>query len=129
MRLAGAIGKAAYRATPTIGNVHPDKGRTRYRTRKKCGVERVDRGDGSFTERDKICTRSRTEYKTDTYCNYTVDRWQSLPPLKVSGGPQQALIWPDFRAAITTGLGAQREVSRNQTLSVIFTDQASPKTT
>jgi hypothetical protein len=98
-------------------------------SQEKCGVERVDRGDGSFTERDKICTISKTKYKTDTYCNYTVDRWQSLPPLKISGGPQQALVWPDFRAAITTGLGAQHEVSRDQTLSVIFTDQASPKTT
>jgi hypothetical protein len=86
-----------------------------------CGVERVDRGDGSFVERDKMCTRHRTVNVPDTYCNYTVDRWISAGEMKSIGNASEALIWPDFRPKLTAGLGAEREASRKQILNILFT--------
>jgi hypothetical protein len=87
-----------------------------------CGIERIDNGNGSFTEREKTCTRIRTVYTPDTYCNYVVNRWTSITPLQTSGGPNDAPVWPNFVPLQTSGLGAQRESSRSQTLKVMFKD-------
>ncbi len=92
-----------------------------------CGQERVDNGDGSFSERPKTCTRSRTVSVQDTYCNYTVNRWVPLTPLTTSGGPSDPLVWANFISSQNTIIGAQRESSRIQTLNVVFTDIKSNK--
>jgi len=93
-----------------------------------CGVQRVDNGDGSYSEREKTCTRSRTVYVPDTYCNYTVNSWVSIAPMQMSGGPSDPLVWPNFVSAQNTIIGAQRESSRNQILNVMFADTKTKRT-
>jgi hypothetical protein len=91
-----------------------------------CGVERVDRGDGSFSQKTKMCTRSRTVYESDTFCTYSIDRWIHNRDLKTSGGPNEAVMWANFAPALTSGLGAEREAGRTETYKVDFqaTDNA-----
>jgi hypothetical protein len=87
-----------------------------------CGSVNVDRGDGSFTRKDKYCNRDKTACVLDQKCNYTVNRWRSLPDLVTSGGPSEALIWPNFSPSGATALGAVRESGRREVLIVVFKD-------
>jgi hypothetical protein len=89
-----------------------------------CGVERVDRGDGSFVEKQKMCTKSRTVYKPDTFCSYTVNLWIKANDLKTAGGPNEPLSWANFTPSVTNNIGAQREARRQQNLIALFTDKS-----
>ncbi len=85
-----------------------------------CGREYRDRGDGSGSYVDKYCTRNKTVYRSESWCSYYVDSWNFNRNIKASGGPDDPLIWPNFSPVQTFGLGAERERSRTETLTVLF---------
>lgn len=85
----------------------------------ECGTIRVDRGDGTFIEQPRMCTRNRTEYRPDTWCDYNYDRWQHVRDLRTAGGLTDPLVWPAFSPS-GSGTGAQREGGRQEILSVSF---------
>jgi hypothetical protein len=93
-----------------------------------CGSENVDRGDGSFTRRDKYCTRNKQVCVPDSWCSYTVDRWGFARNITASGGPNDAPTWPNFTPLRTSGLGAERESGRKEVLNVVFKDESQGKT-
>jgi hypothetical protein len=82
----------------------------------QCGVDRQDRGDGSFVEVPRMCSREVSEFRSDTYCEYNVDRWQPNPVLSTQGGINDALKWPNF----TPVVGRTRESGRTEVLVVVF---------
>jgi hypothetical protein len=85
-----------------------------------CGREYRDRGDGSGSYVDKYCTRNKTVYRSESWCSYYVDSWNFSRNIKASGGPDNPLVWPNFSSVQTVGLGAERERSRTETLTVLF---------
>jgi RNA polymerase subunit RPABC4/transcription elongation factor Spt4 len=85
-----------------------------------CGQEMVDNGDGTGRRVDKYCTRSVTRYRPDQYCRYTVNRWEFVRDLRTSGGANDPLEWAFFTPRQTSGIGAERESGREQTLIVEF---------
>ncbi len=87
-----------------------------------CGSVNVDRGDGSFTKQDKYCSRSRQVCVPDSRCNYTVDRWTFERDYTASGGPTDPPAWPVVTLNAGSVVGAERESSRKETLTVIFKD-------
>lgn len=104
-----------------VGNCYTaDRPYTRSETY-QCGTDKVDRGDGSFIERPRMCTRQITEYRPDTKCDYVVDRWIRADDLRTSGGPSVALSWANFTPTGVGGLGSTREAGREEILKVLFT--------
>jgi hypothetical protein len=87
-----------------------------------CGSVNVDRGDGSFSKRDKYCSRDKQVCVPDQMCSYTINRWRSQPDLVMAGGPNEQLVWPNFAPSGSTGLGAVRESGRKEVLNVVFKD-------
>jgi hypothetical protein len=85
-----------------------------------CGSVNVDRGDGSFTKQDKYCTRSKQVCVSDSKCNYTVDRWIFERDYTATGGPADPVSWPAVTLNTGSFVGAERERSRTETLSVLF---------
>lgn len=72
-----------------------------------CTFRNVDRGDGTF-RREEVCTTNyRSEPVYDTYCNYTVDRWEYARSAETAGADRNP-VWANVR------LGSdEREAGRN----------------
>jgi len=87
-----------------------------------CGSIRQDRGDGSYVNKDKYCSRDKQVCVPDSWCSYAVDVWNNVRDVKASGGLDDALVWPNFTPLRTNGVGAEREGGRKETLTVVFTD-------
>lgn len=77
-----------------------------------CQVRRVDRGDGTFAEREECQPRYRSEPVYDQRCDYRVDRWTPARSA-VAEGRDLTPRWP---ATGVTGnracLGCEREGAR-----------------
>jgi hypothetical protein len=84
-----------------------------------CGYEMVDRGDGSGSRREKYCTRDKTTYRTEDYCSYVVNQWVFDQKIPISGGPNDALVWPSYNLNTGNSVGSQRE-RREEILIVVF---------
>ncbi len=87
-----------------------------------CGSTNQDRGDGSFVKKDKYCTRNKQVCVPDSWCGYAVDVWNFARDVKAAGGLGEPLMWPDFTPLRTSGIGAEREAGRKETLTVVFQD-------
>jgi len=104
---------------------------TDYRSvREACGshTEKVDRGDGSFSERTvtDYCDK-QVPYSRDK-CTYVVNRWNQVDMLKTSGGANDTPIWPNFtpNRGGTDVIGSRKQGNTTQTYRVIF-DRADNK--
>lgn len=87
-----------------------------------CQTVRVDKGDGSFAEKEKCTTKYREEPVYDDRCTYVADRWK-LARTERAGGAAIADVprWPPVSLACTgTVLGCEREGARNETYTVSF---------
>jgi len=72
-----------------------------------CTFRNVDRGDGTF-RREEVCTTNyRSEPVYDTYCNYTVDRWEYARSAETAGA-NRTPVWADLRLG-----GDERESGRD----------------
>lgn len=83
--------------------------------RVQIGTRRVDRGDGSFIEQPVFENRSRTEYRSERFCNYTYDQWQQVREVRTGGGAADPLVW----GAVNLG-AREREGGREERLLVFF---------
>jgi len=81
----------------------------------RCGVTRVDRGDGSFVEQPKYCTRNVTDTRTDSYCSYLVDVLVPSRDVTTTGGVNDPPVWGTFTLATR-----ERENARAEEYKVIF---------
>jgi hypothetical protein len=79
----------------------------------ECQVRRVDRGDGTFTEREECRPKYRSEPVYDQRCEYRIDRW--MPERSaVAEGHDLTPRWPE--TGIVNGrqcLGCEREGQRD----------------
>lgn len=89
-----------------------------------CRTVRVDRGDGTFTERQECTTRYREEPVYDERCTYLVNRWAFSHTLAAEGqGLSPEPYWPevtDLQCPGQARLGCQREGGRNAQYLVHF---------
>lgn len=93
-----------------------------------CHVRKVDRGNGTFVERNECSTRYRDEPVYDDRCYYTVDRWAVERTATASGTSTKDVRWPDLgllRAG--TCIGCEREGTRKETYTVELTDSNAVK--
>ncbi len=87
----------------------------------ECTTQRVDNGDGTFTEKQVCSTKYREEPVYDDRCSYTIDRWVVERTEKASGSGGEEPRWPDVVLEKKgTGLGAQREGARAETYTVHY---------
>jgi hypothetical protein len=80
-----------------------------------CSMERVDNGDGTFSQRQVCRTNYRNEPVYDTWCDFTVDRWTSSREVITEGtGISPAPYWGDPRlnCANQRRLFCEREAGR-----------------
>lgn len=86
----------------------------------QCGTTRIDRGDGSFSEQPKYCTRQVQEQRPDRWCSYTYNRWTFSRNLVTSGGPADEPVWASFTPSGNIITGAEREAGRFEKYVVKF---------
>jgi hypothetical protein len=84
----------------------------------ECGTTRIDRGDGTFIEQPRFCTRMRSESRPDSWCSYVYDQVVPVRDARASGGPNQALQWPNVSLGFR-----ETELGREQRLVVNFRGQ------
>ena len=95
-----------------------------------CNTRRVDRGDGTYQEKQECTPKYRNEPVYGDYCSYTVNRWGHARSV-VTSGQAPPPYWGEVRL---NGAGGQcqaceREASRQETLRLHFTTGGSqPKT-
>lgn len=104
---------------------------TRQRTTRQvpdgedCRTVRVDQGDGTFREERQCQTRYRDEPVFDSWCTYTVDRWQYKRSVVAEGKgvSDPAPSWPDTQITNSgTCNGCEREGGRSEKYIVYLKD-------
>jgi hypothetical protein len=95
-----------------------------------CRTRKVDRGNGTFVEKQECSTRYRDEPVYDDRCYYTIDRWAVARTLDASGASVKDVRWPDVGALRPCiFVGCERLGSRKETYTVELTDPKSGKQT
>ncbi|NWF70054.1 MAG: zinc ribbon domain-containing protein [Chloroflexi bacterium] len=81
-----------------------------------CRVQRVDNGDGTFSERQVCETRYRSEPVYDDRCYFTVDRWVYVRSVTADGDSvDDRLVWPNTGIGSSCSrLGCEREGNRRE---------------
>jgi hypothetical protein len=83
-----------------------------------CKTRKIDKGDGTFTEKRECTTRYRTEKIYGEKCRYTVDEW-SKSRSERAAGEDLSPRWP----AVSLAPGREREGRRSETYTVTFVDE------
>lgn len=88
-----------------------------------CRMRKVDRGNGTFVERQECSPRYRDEPVYDDRCYYTIERWAVARTVDASGTSVNGVRWPDL-GALRTGacLGCERPGAKKETYTVELTD-------
>jgi len=87
----------------------------------ECTTQRVDNGDGTFTEKQVCTTKYREEPVYDEKCSYTVDRWVVDHVERASGSEADGPAWPEVALEKEgSAPGAQREGRRAETYTVHY---------
>lgn len=95
-----------------------------------CRTRKVDRGNGTFVEKQECSTRYRDEPIYDDRCYYTIDRWSLERTANAAGASMSGVAWPDLGSLRTgTCIGCERAGSRKETYTVELTDSDSKKQT
>jgi hypothetical protein len=95
-----------------------------------CRTHRVDRGNGTFVEKQECSTRYRDEPVYDDRCYYTIDRWTVERTVNTSGASVSNVQWPDVGPLRAGGcIGCERPGSRKETYTVELTDSKATKQT
>jgi len=95
-----------------------------------CVTRRVDKGDGTFTEKRECTPRYREEPVYDDWCSYKVDRWTVDRTAEASGASlTDTPAWPSVKLSKTgTCKGCEREGARRETYTVHFASTTDGKT-
>lgn len=83
-----------------------------------CVTKNVDRGDGTFTQKEDCKTKYRKEDVMGDHCTWAVQRWQTSDTRRANGGLDTALAWPAVSVTGCAQLGCTREGKRNSTFTV-----------
>jgi hypothetical protein len=88
----------------------------------KCTTRKVDKGNGTFSEKRECKTKYRKEPVYDQKCYYTIDRWHQERVAKAEGQSiQDEPAWPDFKLEKEGQCkGCEREGSRAETYVVVL---------
>jgi len=95
-----------------------------------CQMRRVDKGDGTFEERQECTTKYRDEPIKRPWCTYAIDRWKQIDVKAAATSDGSEPAWP--ATGVTTGpqqLGARREGERKETFEVDLTESNGKKHT
>ncbi len=85
----------------------------------ECSTQQIDRGDGSFVEREVCHTRYRSEAIYDDRCSYTVNRWVPNRVAQLAGASLADLAWPSAQPVKAGNcLGCEREGPRQEHYTV-----------
>jgi hypothetical protein len=86
-----------------------------------CNTRRVDRGDGTFQEKQECTPKYRNEPVYADYCNYTVNRWGLVRSIKTAGQTAPP-FWGEVRLNGAGGQcqGCEREAKRQEILRLHF---------
>jgi hypothetical protein len=88
-----------------------------------CQVRKVDRGDGTFTEKRECTPKYREEPVYADKCRFSVDRWRTVRTERASGGMADAPRFPAASLARPGScVGCEREGKRAETYAVVFKD-------
>lgn len=83
-----------------------------------CKTRKIDRGDGTFTEKRECTTRYREEKIYGQKCRYTVDEWKKARS-EQAAGTDLSPTWP----AVRLRQGTEREGQRHATNTVYLRDE------
>lgn len=90
-----------------------------------CSMQKKDRGDGTFEQREVCTTKYRSEPVYDDKCSYNVDRWKVARSVRAGGALANAPAWPKFSLGrVGDSIGCEREGSHHETYTVTM---SSPK--
>jgi len=95
-----------------------------------CNTRRVDRGDGTYEEKQECSPKYRDEPVYDQYCSFTVNRWGYARAI-VTSDTNQNPYWGEVRLNGAGGqcFGCERETSRQEALTLYFkSEESKPKT-
>jgi hypothetical protein len=97
----------------------------RVRDGEDCQTRRIDRGNGTFAEKQECTPRYRDEPVYADRCSFTVERWSKQRSATAEGASvSDAPHWPDPSLARQGSCdGCEREGSRDETYTVVFRDQ------
>jgi hypothetical protein len=93
-------------------------------------VRRVDRGDGTFEERQECTTRYRSEPIERPWCTYAIHRWKEIEVKRAQTEDGSEPPWPD--TGVKPGpeqAGARREGARKEVFEVELTEPSGKKHT
>jgi ribosomal protein L40E len=84
----------------------------------ECSTRRVDRGDGTYSERQECRTKYRSEPVYDDRCSYQVDRWAYGRSL-IAQGKDKNPAWPALNLSRAGNCrGCEREGGRVETYTL-----------
>lgn len=86
-----------------------------------CDTRRVDRGDGTYQEKQECRPKYRNEMVYSAFCDFTVNRWGYARSV-VTSGQDQTPFWGklELNGAGRQCLGCERESSRQESLYLYF---------
>lgn len=86
-----------------------------------CDTRRIDRGDGTYQEKQECRPKYRTEPVYDQYCQFTVKRWEHARSV-VTSGQDRTPSWGNvaLHGAGKECFGCERESSREETFYLHF---------
>jgi hypothetical protein len=88
----------------------------RTKGQKKCVTRKVDKGDGTFTEKQE-CTEPVEQ------CDYEIDKWRPSRKVDQKGDIDDEPRWPDPRIKRPGSCrGCEREAGRSEAYTVLFKD-------
>ena len=94
-----------------------------------CDTRRMDRGDGTYVEKQECTPKYRDEPVYGLYCNFMVNRWDYARSVTTSATGQSP-YWGEVRLNGMGGqcLGCEREASRQEALFLYFkSEESNPK--
>jgi hypothetical protein len=96
-----------------------------------CHVRKVDRGNGTFVEKEECEPRYRSEDIYDERCHYTVDEWRPSRSVDARGtSVSDTLRWPEPTLGRQgTCEGCERVGAKSEAYTVEFTDGKGTKFT
>ncbi len=99
------------------------------KTGETCKTRKIDRGDGTFKEKEECTPVYNDKAVYDERCSYDLREWSQHHKLKQEGHSlSEPLRWPSVALErVGTCLGCEREGTRSEAFVVHFKDKASPE--
>jgi hypothetical protein len=103
------------RGVRELSRAKAERGSEKVQNGEDCRIRKVDRGDGTFTEKRTCAPRYEDKPKYSDQCRYVADEWKVVRTEKSEGKAGTRPTWPEVRVGRTgecTGcerIGARKE--------------------